>query len=47
MQAAGKAITDLAGTAPGRIWEGDPPAGDFVPENRVGLNYVRGVDLSA
>jgi len=34
-----KAISDLSGKVPGRIWEGDPPSGDFVPESMVGLNY--------
>lgn len=29
----------------GYIYEGTPPAGDFVPESRIGLSYVPGVDL--
>jgi len=39
MQGAGKAISNFAVTEPGRIWEGDPPGGDFVLESSVGLNY--------
>lgn len=45
MQGAGKAITNLAGTAPGRVWKGSPPGGDFCKPEQIGIGYKAGTDL--
>lgn len=40
LQDAGKEIT-------GKIYQGTPPEGDFVPLNKIGVGYVQGTDLES
>jgi hypothetical protein len=39
-------LTDTGKALTGKIYQGDPPAGDFVPVDKVGLGYVQGTVLA-